>query len=254
MTAVAHEPAVVHEPAGTQGFAGEQGFPGSTATCVLVDLRDCGVVGVRWAAACAEALGVGLVVRAAAEHDPAHADVAALLSEHLDLSVHIEHHDHPPARWEGALVVVSRSSALAVPPLAGRDFRDVAVLGGSSAAIAGRFGVVTAILDLVGSEGVLRRAIALCQARRATRLRVLTRPYRGSGDALDATADLVHTACPGVIVELVREVRSVREETRLFPSDLIVVSGRERAPAEGLQPGARAALHQATCPVLYSCS
>ncbi|SEQ93386.1 hypothetical protein SAMN05216188_106268 [Lentzea xinjiangensis] len=236
MTALAHEPA------------------GITATCVLVDVRDCGVPGVRWAAACAAALGVGLVVRAAAENDPAHTDVAALLAEHRELSVHIEHHGSPPARWEGALVVVSRYAALTVPPLAGRDCRDVAVLGGSSTALAGRFGVVTAVLDSVGGEGVLHRAIAFCRARRATRLRVLTRPYQGSSRSLDAAADLVHAACPDVIVELVREARAVDEEVRLFPSDLLVVSGRERAPAEGLQPGARAALHHAPCPVLFSCS
>jgi hypothetical protein len=236
MTALAHEPV------------------GITATCVLVDLRDCGAVGVRWAAACADALGIGLVVHAAAENASVHGDVAAVLSEYPDLSVHIEHHDHPPARWEGALLVVSRSCALAVPPLAGRDLRDVVVLGGSSAAIAGCFSVVTAVVDLVGSKGVLQRAIALCRARRATRLRVLTRPYWGTDDGLDATADLVHAACPDVIVELVREVRSVDEEVRSFPSDLLVVSGRERGPAEGLQPAARAALHQARCPVLFSCS
>ncbi|WP_434443990.1 hypothetical protein [Lentzea sp. E54] len=236
MTALAHEPVRM------------------TATCVLVDVRDCGVVGVQWAAACADALGVGLVVQAAAQNDPAHNDIAALLSEHPNLSVHIEHHDHSAARWEGALVVVSRSSALAVPPLAGNDLRDVVVLGGSPTAIAGRFGVVTAVVDPVGSEGVLRRAVALCHVRRATRLRVLTRPCWETCAEFDAVADLVHAACPDVIVELVREARSVHDETRLFPSDLLVVSGRERGPAEGLQPAARAALHHAQCPVLFSCS
>lgn len=225
-----------------------------TATCVLVDVRDCGAAGVRWAAACAAALGVGLVVHAAAENDPEHADVAALLSEHPDLSVHIEHHGRHLARWEGGLVVISRACAVTAPPLAGRDLRDVAVLGGSTAALAGCHGVVTAVIDPVGGEGVLRRAMTFCRARGATRLRVLTRPYTGAADSLDATADLVHAACPGVIVELVRETRSVAEEVRSFPSDLLVVSGRERAPAEGLQPAARAALHQATCPVLFSCS
>jgi hypothetical protein len=64
----------------------------------------------------------------------------------------------------------------------------------------------------------------------------------------------VHAVCPDVIVELVQEPRSVDEETRLFPSDLVVVSGRERGPAEGLQPAARAALQQASCPVLFSCT
>ncbi len=226
----------------------------STATCVLVDLHDCGEVGVRWAAACAEALGVGLVVHAAAEDDPAHADVAALLSGHPELTVHIEHHDQQPARWEGGLVVISRARAQAAPPLAGRDCRDVVVVDGRPAAIAGRFGVVTAVVDAVGGEGVLHRAITFCRARRATRLRVLTRPYRGAAAALDAAADLVHAACPDVIVELVRETRSVDEETRWHPSDLLVVSGRERGPAEGLQPGALAALHHAPCPVLFSCS
>lgn len=226
----------------------------TTATCVLVDLRDSGVSGVEWAAGCARALGVGLVVHAGAEHDPAHADVAALLAEHPDLTVHIEHHDHPPGRWEGGLVVISRSLAHAVPPLAGRDLRDVVVLGGTPAAVAGRFGVVTAVIDAVGGEGVLHRAITFCRARQATRLRVLTRPYPGAAGSLDATADLVHAACPDVIVELVREARSVEEETRSFPSDLLVVSGRERGPSEGLQPAARAALHHAPCPVLFSCS
>ncbi|KJK48220.1 hypothetical protein UK23_17635 [Lentzea aerocolonigenes] len=225
-----------------------------TATCVLVGLRDCGVVGVRWAAACADALRVGLVVRAAGENDPAHADVAALLAEHPDLSVHFEHHDGPPGRWEGGLVVISRSCAVIAPPLAGRDRRDVVVLGGTPAAIAGCHGVVTAVLDPVGGEGVLRRAITFCRVRQVTRLRVLTRPYNGAAGSLDATADLVHAACPGVIVELVRETRSVGEEVRLFPSDLIVVSGREGAAAEGLQPAAGAALRQARCPVLFSCS
>lgn len=225
-----------------------------TTTCVLVDLRDCGVRGVRWAAACADALGVGLVVHAAAANDPVHADVAALLAEYPALAVHIEHHDAPPARWEGGLVVLSRSAAVVAPPLAGRDLRDVVVLGGSAAALAGCFGVVTAVLDAVGSEGVLRRAITFCRARHATRLRVLTRPYLGSGDSLDATAAVLHDACPGVIVELVREARSVQDETRLFPSDLLVVSGRERGPAEGLQPAAREALQHAHCPVLFSCS
>ncbi|GGU77075.1 hypothetical protein [Lentzea flava] len=225
-----------------------------TATCVLVDLRDCGVAGVRWAAACADALGVGLVVHAAPENDPAHADVAAFLAEHPDLTVHIEHHDSPPARWEGGLVVISRSRALAAPPLAGRDLRDVVVLGGTPAAVAGRFGVVTAVVECVGGEGVVRRAIAFCRARQATRLRVLMLPFAGTCDPLDAIADAVHAACPGVIVELVREARSVTEETATHPSDLLVVSGRERGPAEGLQPAARAALHHAACPVLFSCS
>lgn len=236
MTALAHEPGRI------------------TATCVLVDVRDSGTVGVRWAAACAEAFGVGLVVHACAKDDPSHADVAALLSEHPDLTVHIEHGDCPSARWEGGLVVISRSRALAVPPLAGCDLRDVVVVCGPSAAIAGRFGVITAVLDTVGGEGVLQRAMTFCRVRGATRLRVLTRPYFGAGDSLDATADLVHAACPDVIVELVRETRSVDAETRLFPSDLLVVSGRERGPAEGLQPTARAALHHARCPVLFSCS
>jgi hypothetical protein len=226
----------------------------STATCVLVDLTDCGVVGVRWAAACANALGVGLVVRAGPENDPAHAGVATLLAEHPELTVHIEHHGHPPARWEGALVILSRSRALAAPPLAGRDLRDVLVLGGTPAAVAGRFGVVTAVVECVGGEGVVRRAITFCRARRATRLRVLTRPYDRTRGSLDAIADVVHAACPGVIVELVRETRSVTEETGTHPSDLLVVSGRERGPSEGLQPAARAALHHATCPVLFSCS
>lgn len=226
----------------------------STATCVLVDVGDCGVAGVRWAAACADALGVGLVVHAAAANDPAHADVAELLAQHPDLSVHIEHHDHPAARWEGGLVVISRSRALTAPPLAGRDLRDVVVLGGADAAIAGRFGVVTAVVECVGGEGVVRRAISFCRARQATRLRVLTRPYPGTCERLDAIADLVHAACPRVIVELVGEARSVREETRSYPSDLLIVSGRERGPSEGLQPAARAALHHATCPVLFSCT
>ncbi|SDK82704.1 hypothetical protein SAMN04488074_107237 [Lentzea albidocapillata subsp. violacea] len=225
-----------------------------TATCVLVDVRDSGTTGVRWAAACAEALGVGLVVHAGPKNDPAHADVAALLAEHPDLTVHVEHSECTPGRWEGGLVVISRARACAAPPLAGRDLRDVVVVGGSPAALACRFGVVTAVLDAVGSEGVLRRATAFCRARGATRLRVLMRPYIDAADSLDAAADRVHAACPDVIVELVREVRSVQEETRLFPSDLLVVSGRERGPAEGLQPAARAALHHAPCPVLFSCS
>src|SRR5690348_10807095 len=113
MTALAHEPVA------------------ATATCVLVDVRDCGAAGVRWAAACASSLGVGLVVHAAGENAPAHADVAALLSEHPDLSVHIEHHGHHLARWEGGLVAISRACAMTAPPLAGRDLRDVVVLGGS---------------------------------------------------------------------------------------------------------------------------
>ncbi|KOV88266.1 hypothetical protein [Nocardia sp. NRRL S-836] len=226
----------------------------TAATCVLVDLRDCGVVGVRWAAACAESLGVGLVVRAADEDDPDHVDVAALLSGHPDLTVHVEHPGQLPARWEGGLVVISRALAQAAPPLAGRDCRDVVVVDGVPAAIAGRFGVVTAVVDAVGGEGVLHRAITFCRARRATRLRVLTRPYPGVVDSLDAAADLVHSTCPDVIVELVHETRSVDEETRSHPSDLLVVSGRERGPAEGLQPGALAALHHAPCPVLFSCS
>ncbi|MDX8053019.1 hypothetical protein SK571_26885 [Lentzea sp. BCCO 10_0798] len=225
-----------------------------TATCVLVDVRDSGATGVRWAAACAEALGVGLVVHAGPKNDPTHAHVAALLAEHPDLTVHIEHSECTPGRWEGGLAVISRARALAVPPLAGRDLRDVVVVGGSPAAVACRFGVVTAVLDAVGGEGVLQRATAFCRARGATRLRVLTRPYLDAGEALDAAADLVHAACPDVIVELVREIRSVQEETRLFPSDLLVVSGRERGAAEGLQPAARAALHHAPCPVLFSCS
>lgn len=225
-----------------------------TATCVLVDIGDCGVVGVQWAAACADALGVGLVVHAAAANDPAHADAAALLAAHPDLSVHIEHHENPTARWEGGLVVISRSRALAAPPLAGRDLRDVVVLGGASAAIAGRFGVVTAAVECVGEEGVVQRAITFCRARHATRLRVLTRPYPGTCERLDAIADLVHTACPDVIVELVGEARSIGEEMGSYPSDLLIVSGRERGPSEGLQPAARAALHHATCPVLFSCS
>jgi hypothetical protein len=227
----------------------------TTATCVLVDVRDSGVAGVRWAAACAEALDVGLVVNAAAADDPVHTEVAALLAERPELTVHVEHRDcYPPARWEGALVVLSRSRALAQPPLAGRDLRDVVVVGGSPAAVAGRFGVVTAVLDRVGGEGVLQRATTLCRARGATRLRVLTRPWFDSADSVDAAADLVHAVCPDVIVELVHEARSVGEETRLFPSDLLVVSGRERGPGEGLQPAARAALHHAPCPVLFSCS
>jgi nucleotide-binding universal stress UspA family protein len=225
-----------------------------TATCVLVDVRDSGAKGVRWAAACAEALGVGLVVHAGPKNDPAHAAVAALLAEHPELTVHVEHSECTPGRWEGALVVISRARAFAAPPLAGLDLRDVVVVGGSAAAVACRFGVVTAVLDAVGREGVLQRATAFCRARGATRLRVLTRPYLDAADSLDAAADLVHAACPDVIVELVREVRSVQEETRLFPSDLLVVSGRERGPAEGLQPAARAALHHAPCPVLFSCS
>ncbi|MCP2241743.1 hypothetical protein [Lentzea aerocolonigenes] len=200
-----------------------------TATCVLVDVRDCGAAGVRWAAACASALGVGLVVHAAAENDPAHADVAALLAEHPDLSVHIEHHDHHLARWEGGLVVISRDCAVTAPPLAGRDLRDVVVLGGSNAALAGCHGVVTAVTDPVGGEGVLRRAITFCRARGATRLRVLTRPYAGGADALDATADLVHAACPGVIVELVRETRVRGRRGAVVP---------ER-PARGVGPGTR---------------
>ncbi|MEU7478180.1 hypothetical protein AB0A63_19505 [Lentzea sp. NPDC042327] len=220
-----------------------------TATCVVVDLQDCGGTGVRWAATCAEALGVGLVVRAGnAPHR-----VAQLLEGHPDLTVHVEHPDQPPARWEGGLVVISRATAQAAPPLAGRDCRDVVVVCGEPAALAGRYGVVTAVIDPVGGEGVLRRAVAHCRARRATRLRVLTRPYAGVVDSLDA-ADVVHSACPDVIVELVHETRSVDDETRLYPSDLLVVSGRERGPAEGLQPAALAALHRAPCPVLFSCS
>ncbi|SDP97979.1 hypothetical protein [Lentzea jiangxiensis] len=226
----------------------------TTATCVLVDVRDCGVTGVHWAAACAEALGIGLVVQAT-EDDPAHAEVAALLAERPGLPVHVERHEcSPPARWEGALVVISRQQALAMPPIAGGDCRDVVVVRGNPAAIAGRFGIVTAVLDSVGSEGVLQRATTLCRARGATRLRVLPHPCPKPGDSLDAAADLVHAACPDVIVELVHVSRSVAEETRLFPSDLLVVSGRERGPGEGLQPAARAALHHAPCPVLFSCS
>ncbi|ANZ39613.1 hypothetical protein BBK82_29775 [Lentzea guizhouensis] len=83
---------------------------------------------------------------------------------------------------------------------------------------------------------------------------MLTRPYHGAADSLDHAADLVHASCPDVIVELVHEPRSVEEETRSHPSDLLVVSGRERGPAEGLQPAALAALHHASCPVLFSCS
>ncbi|GHH40303.1 hypothetical protein [Lentzea cavernae] len=227
-----------------------------TATCVLVNVRDAGVTAVRWAAGCAEALGVDMVVHTATRHDPAHVDVAALLAGRPDLNVHVERRDCCPSeRGEGALVVLSRSRALAVPPLAGRELRDVVVVGGPAAAIAGRFGVVTAVADRVGGEGVLRRATALCRVRGATRLRVLARPSGPrSGGWLDSAADLVHEACPDVIVELAREARSVDEETRLFPSDLLVVSGRERGPGEGLQPDARAALHQARCPVLFSCS
>ncbi len=225
---------------------------GLEATCVQVDVRDCGVAGVRWAAECAAALGIDLVLYADGDNDGG--GIAAVLSEHPGLSVHVEHHEHAATRREGALVVVSRASALAEPPLAGCELHDVVVLGGSPAALAGRYGVVTAVMDPVGGEGVLRRAIAMCRARRATRLRALTRPYRAACDMPDAIADAVHAACPGVIVELVREVRSVREERRSFPSDLLVVSGRERGPAEGLQPAARAALHQAACPVLLSCT
>ncbi|HUQ56298.1 hypothetical protein [Lentzea sp.] len=231
---------------------------GIDATCVVVDVDECGVAGVRWAAACADALGVGLVLRSApdedAENDPVHADVEALLAGLPHLSVHIEHRGRAAVCREGALVVISRASALAAPPLACRDRHDVVVLCGSRAALSGCFGVVTAVIDPVGGEGVLRRAVALCRARRATRLRVLARPYWAVCDLPDAIADVVHAACPDVIVELVREVRSVQEEARLFPSDLLVVSGRERGPAEGLQPAARTALHQAACPVLLSCS
>ncbi|ANZ39612.1 hypothetical protein BBK82_29770 [Lentzea guizhouensis] len=116
MTALANEP--VHATA-------------PTATCVLVDVRDCGLPGVRWAADCADALGVGLVVHAGVENDPAHVEVAALLAGHPGLTVHVEHHDRPLARWEGALVVISRDSALAAPPLAGDDCRDVVVVSGT---------------------------------------------------------------------------------------------------------------------------
>ncbi|MET9224398.1 hypothetical protein [Lentzea sp. NPDC003310] len=217
---------------------------GITATCVLVDLGDCGVAGVRWAASCAEALGVGLVVHAG-EHDAsAHAAVAALPAEHAGLSVHVEH-GHPTARWEGALVVVSRESASAVPPLAGRDLRDVVVLGGTGAR---DLGVVTAVLGPVGSGGVLRRAIAFCRARRSTRLRLLSRPHPGSRDALDEAVALARSACPGVVVE------PVRSATWSSPADLLVVSGCAAGPGEGLQPEARAALSYAPCPVLFTCS
>lgn len=228
---------------------------GTGVTCVLVDVRQCGVTGVRWGAACAEALGTGLVLVAEAQDasDIGDAEVAAVLSEHPGLSVRVERCERA-VRREGALVVVSRDAALAMPPLACGDAADVVVLGGSPAALSGCFGVVTAILEPVGAEGVLRRAVALCRARRATRVRVLSRPYWASCDLPDAIADALHAACPGVIVELVRQVRSVRDEVRLFPSDLLVVSGRERGPAEGLQPAARTALHLATCPVLFSCS
>jgi hypothetical protein len=225
----------------------------ATPTRVLVDVRDSGATGVRWAAGCAEALGVGLVVHAGAGDDPAHTEV---LARRPGLTVHVEHSDHyPPEHREGVLVVLSRSRALAAPPLAGCALGDVVVVGGSARALAGVFGVVTAVVDRVGGEGVLRRAMTLCRARGATRLRVLARPSCPRSDGwLDDAADLAHSACPGVIVELVREARSVAEETRLFPSDLVVVSGRERGPGEGLQPDARAALHQASCPVLFSCS
>jgi hypothetical protein len=124
------------------------------------------------------------------------------------------------------------------------------VVGGLTAAVEGRYGVVTAVIGTVGGEGVLHRAITYCRARHATRLRVLAR----SCAAGDDTADLVHSRCPDVIVELVQEPRSVHEETRSFPSDLLVVSGRERRPGEGLQADAGAALHHAPCPVLFSCS
>ncbi|MDX3663131.1 hypothetical protein PV646_38050 [Streptomyces sp. ID05-26A] len=224
-----------------------------TTTCVVVDVRDSGVIGVRWAAACANDLDVGLVVQAGPKDDPVHADVAKVLSEHPDLSVHFEHEGRPPGRWEGGLVVISRSRAKAAPPLAGQDERDVVVVAGPPAAIAGRFGVITAVICSVGGEGVLNRAIGFCRVRRATRLRVLARPYPGAALALDDVADRVHAVAPDVIVELVREPRSVQAETRTHPSDLLVVSGRERGPAEGLQPGARAALHHAQCPALFSC-
>ncbi|SDF38777.1 hypothetical protein SAMN05216553_101388 [Lentzea fradiae] len=222
---------------------------GTGVTFVLVDVQECGADGVRWAAACAEALGTGLVVLSAEEDD---AVLTAAMSEHPGLSVRVAHRGD--VRREGSMVVVSRASALAMPPLACRDLSDVVVLGGSRAALSCCFGVVTAILEPVGGEGVLRRAVSLCRARQATRLRVLSRPYWASCDLPDAVADALHAACPGVIVELVRQVRSVRDEVRLFPSDLLVVSGRERGPAEGLQPAARAALHLAACPVLFSCS
>ncbi|HEX7309035.1 hypothetical protein [Lentzea sp.] len=227
---------------------------GVEATRVVVDVQDCGPAGVRWAAGCAEALGLRLVLRVASEHDAVPADVAEVLAELPSLSVHWEHLDDVAPWQESNLLVVSRSSALAAPPLAGRDRHDVVVVGGVPAALSGCFGVVTALIDPVGAEGVLRRAVALCRARRATRMRVLARPYWAVRDLPDAIADVVHAACPGVIVELVREARSVREEARLFPTDLLVVSGRERGPAEGLQPAARAALHEAACPVLFSCS
>ncbi|SER25626.1 hypothetical protein [Lentzea albida] len=243
MTAVTGGPALTGESAPT------------ATTCVLVDVRDSGVTGVRWAAGCAEALGVDLVVHTGAEDDPVHTEVAALLAERPELTVHVEHGDRYPPATEGALVVLSRQRALDAPPLACRDRRDVVVVGGSATALAGRFGVVTAVVERVGGEGVLERATALCRARGATRLRVLARPSCPlSGGWLDDAADVVHACCPGVIVELVRQGRSVAEETRLFPSDLLVVSGRERGPGEGLQPDARAALHHASCPVLFSCS
>ncbi|MFD4638241.1 hypothetical protein ACFWN2_13060 [Lentzea sp. NPDC058436] len=226
-----------------------------SATCVLVDVRDSGVTGVRWAADCAQSLGIALVVHAGTGNDPAHTEVAALLAQRPDLTVHVDHADTYPPVQEGALVVLSRARALAAPPLAGRDLRDVVVMGGCPRALVGRFGVVTAVVERVGGEGVLQRATTLCHARGATRLRVLARPScPRSGGWLDDAADLVHASCRDVIVELVRDARSVAEETRLFPSDLLVVSGRERGPGEGLQPDARAALHQASCPVLFSCS
>ena len=242
MTAVTNRPSLTDESA----------HPATT--CVLVDVRDSGVTGVRWAAGCAEALGVSLVVHTG-DDDPVHTEVAALLAEWAKLTVHVEHGDRYPPEREGALVVLSRPRALDAPPLACGDGRDVVVVDGSATALAGRFGVVTAVVERVGGEGVLERATALCRARGATRLRVLARPSSPlSGGWLDDAADVAHACCPGVIVELVRQARTLAEETRLFPSDLLVVSGRERGPGEGLQPDARAALHQAPCPVLFSCS
>ncbi|MET9225798.1 hypothetical protein [Lentzea sp. NPDC003310] len=230
------------------------GPPRLTATCVLVDAHDCGPTGVTWAAGCASALGVGLVIQTSPGADPLHDEVSRLRAAHPDLTVHVEHLGRPAARWEGGLVVISRSRAKAAPPLAGKDERDVVVVAGAPAAIAGRFGVVTAVLCPVGADGVLQRAIAFCHARRATRLRLLARHCPGSPVVPDEVADRVHAACPDVIVELVREHRSVQVETRRHPSDLLVVSGRERGPAEGLQPAALAALHHARCPVLFSCT
>lgn len=226
----------------------------ATATAVLVDLRDADLTGVRWAVSCAASLGVGLVIRTAEDHDPVHAAIAGLLAEYPHVSVHFAHDDNPPVAWEDNLVVVSRSR---IRP---GDRRDVVVVDGSRTAVDGRYGAITAVIGGFGDEGVLRTAVSFCRARQATRLRVLMpRPDCISDDvaeadreALEAAADFIHASCPHVIAELVRDRSSGYEAMREHPSDLLVVSGRERRAGEGLQPIARAALHHAACPVLLS--